>query len=287
MSSVPDALTCFSWNVQQHATAGTRCTAAGIDYDTYLITTVVGFVQQVETNAVVIGLQGVCTTTFRLLKQELTTRYPKRVIFHFSPHSSTAAHWQAHYESECCGEPAAHSMYGNMIIYLPPKRDRAVLATSARIHCDSYELEQASSAMPCVCIRHADDTTLQLVCIHLANTETLRAEQQAQLSRVLCSASADLTIVTGVLGTGACMLPGYTELLAETVAETYPSTNPTRAVSDSWAISPLCKGLLVRHARASAVRLLHVEHVSAHLPTARDISLCSGRGKMRDACTLC
>jgi hypothetical protein len=275
MCSVPHAFACFSWNVQQHTRASTQCTSAGVHYDTYLITTVVGFVQQAESSAVVISLQGLCTTTFQLLKRELADRYEKRVVFHFSPHSCPQEHWQAHYESDpaVCGDTAAHNMYGSMVIYLSPREDRDFLLTSKEIVCDSYELDQASSAMPCVCIRHADNTTLQIVCIHLANTETLRTEQQAQLSRVLCAAVSDLTIVTGVLGEGHCMMPGYTDLLAETVAETYPSANPTRALSDSWAVGPMCKGSSVHHASADAIRLLHVEHVSAHLPTSRQISL--------------
>ena len=73
MCSIPGVFTCFSWNVQQHARANAQCTSVGLDYDTYLITTVVGFVQQAESSAVVISLQGLCTTTFQLLKRELHT----------------------------------------------------------------------------------------------------------------------------------------------------------------------------------------------------------------------
>jgi hypothetical protein len=289
MSSIPHDFTCFSWNVRQHATADTQCTHAGVDYKVYVLNTVIGFVQQADNNAVLIGLQGLCTTTFQLLKTKLTARYEERIVFHFSPHTCVQHDWQAHYEMDSVpfSSTAINMMYGSMIVYLAPRGDRQLLQKSKEIICDSHELDRGSSSMPCVYIKHMDNTTLQLVCVHLADTETMRAEQQAQLSRVLSSAVADLTIVTGVLGDGRCMLPGYTDSVAQTVAETYPSVEPTCALSDSWAVNSMCKGLAVEHASAEAIRLLHMEHVSVHLPTCRVISLHSDAKGIRKMCSVC
>jgi hypothetical protein len=96
-------------------------------------------VQQAESSAVVISLQGLCTTTFQLLKRELANRYENRVVFHFSPHSCPQEHWQAHYESDSaiCDGTAARNMYGSMVIYLSPREGRDFLLTSKEIVCAS------------------------------------------------------------------------------------------------------------------------------------------------------
>ena len=281
MTSIPHQLSCYSWNVQQRTKATSQITESGVEYNEYVLTTTVSLIEEGEGVPTFIGLQGLSTLTFKKLQSELINKYEDHVLCQFTPHSMSYDEWnhnyEANYESENMESKTDNEMkwFGNMAIYFSGfGASCAISAKGIRITCDSYELHSGSSAMPCITIDHQDGTRLHMICVHLAKIENLRNDQHVQLSKVLCNTNADLTIIAGVINESECFLPGYNNSTQLSTAKSYPSHDPEVAASDIWAVNTVCNSLEVKHSSANALRLLHIEEISSHLPISRMITLC-------------
>ena len=290
MDSIPDRLACFSWNVQQRTTATLQTTGCGVTYDEYVMSTVIGFIEEGEGIETFIGLQGLSTIAFKKLQSCLALQYDGRVICHFTPHSMSCKEWQRNYEIEVGvderdSENNANNQmpwFGNMVIYFIGLDTAAFSAEGVVINCDSYELPGGSSAMPCIHLCHKDGTALHLICIHSAKSLALQAEQQVQLSQVLCETRADLTLIAGVIHRPDCILPGYNNTLQASAVASYPSHEPVVASSDVWALNADSNTTAIEQTSANALRLLHIEQISNYLPVSRTIRRYSlGRGSCR------
>jgi len=275
MRRIPEELLCFSWNVQQRTTASLRTSESGVRYNDYVVAATIGFIEEGEGVATFIGLQGLSTIAFKQLQSRLTTQYDDRVLCHFTPHSMSQKEWDINYEKDNTNNGMQNEMawFGNMAIYFIGLDADGISCTGSSVECNSYELAGGSSAMPCINIKHKDGSSLHLICVHLAKTDTLQAEQQVQLSQVLCQTRADLTILAGVINAQDCILPGYNSSIQANAANSYPSKQATIASSDVWAINDMCNTMSVEHGPASTHRLLHIEEISNHLPISRMIKL--------------
>ena len=292
MEKIPDKIACFSWNVQQRTTASLQTTGSGVGYHNYVTSTVIGFIEEGEGVATFIGLQGLSTTTFKRLQAELNVQYGDRMICHFTPHSMSHSEWHSKYETQAKGvtdEDNVMVWFGNMSVYFIGLGVGSISNTHVVIHCDSYELPGGSSAMPSINITYKDGNALHLICVHLAEIDTLQAEQQVQLSQVLCQTKSELTLIAGVINRQDCILPGYNSLIQASAAKSHPSHKPVVASSDVWAVQTVCNSMMIKQGPATALRLLHIEQISNHLPVNRMIELCvvqTPRYRSRFGCTI-
>jgi hypothetical protein len=238
-------LACLTWNLQEYATASEG------DVE-YIFAVISDFHKQNEDTDLLISFQGVSAWTHTNLEAHLHSTYGDWAISHFVAHQVAANDFKANYDRSAI-ETATD--FGNMLALIPC--GQGPLASGCTVECSSYAF---ACAVPFLRIEFADDTSLQLVGVHLALDET---GQCLQLHSLLSEAEAEIVIVAGLTNAPGYHFPGQ---LREPPA-TFPSSYPIWAMSDIWV-----HGVDQTHS-AEAIRILYIEETSEYLPLSRKIEI--------------
>ena len=245
---------CLSWNLHEYLETRKRRES----YDC-IFAIISDFYGQNESRDKIISFQGVSDETYAILKQRLVNAYDTSVVFHFTPHRD---------QDEL---PESTTVFGNVVVLLIQAGRSPIGGMIEKVNCDSYDLSDPNCALASLRIWTADKTLIEIIGIHLSPNN---ATHTLQLERVIHESTSDILVIAGVTNSHSfSTCEGQSPL-------SFPSTKPTRAVSDIWV-----RGRAVQH-QTEILRILFIEEISDYLPIMRRIENVSCKPHTDNGCII-